>query len=75
VVEEVEIVHGHDLGGRRGGHQQRVQALHDIERLARQGLDRGPLEPVPEYIQQADWNPPIDSGRAGYGCPGQTILP
>jgi hypothetical protein len=58
MVQEVQIVHGDDLRGATGRHQQRVRGVRDVHG-AGQALDRGPPQPVPEEVQQADGQPPV----------------
>jgi len=74
--EKEEIVNGHHLRGAARGHQQRMRRVRDVDG-ARQPFGRRPFAAVPEIVQNADGNPPVDDARARVGGDGRrrTILP
>ena len=63
VIEKVQIVDRHDLRGLPRRNQQRMRGVHDVERPAREPLDRRPVQPVPREVQEPDRHAPIDDRR------------
>lgn len=75
MVQKVEVVHHHQLRGACCGDQQWMQALHDVEGVASQTLDRGPFPPVPGPIQQGNGNSMVRRFRARQDPRSESILP
>jgi hypothetical protein len=46
-----------------GGHEQGMRRVRDVKAPARNSFDRRPPCPVPEQIQQPNWNATVDDGR------------
>ena len=53
MIEEIQIVDGHDLEGAAGRHQQRVSRVGDVDR-PREELGWRPFEPTPGEVEQAN---------------------
>ena len=74
VIEEVEVVDGHDLERPPRRQQQRVRGVCDVDR-SRQPFHRRPLQAMPGEVQHADRDPPVDDDGAGNEIGGRAVLP
>ena len=63
--QKKQIVDGHDLRRPARRHQERMRRMHDIDR-SRQHFRRRPLVAMPEIIQHADGDAPVDHARTGF---------
>jgi hypothetical protein len=60
--QEKQIVDGHHLGGAARRDEERVRGVHDV-RGAGQHFDWGPAEAMPEQVQEAHRDAPVDDSR------------
>ncbi len=74
MIEEVEIVHGHDLTGAAGGHEERVQRVGDVLG-PREALDGRPPEPMPGQVEDPDWDARVDDPAARNPIRRQAVRP
>jgi hypothetical protein len=53
VLQEEQVVDGHDLLRALRGEEQRVRGMGEIERCAHQAIERRPFEPMPRVVEAA----------------------
>ena len=78
MLQEVEVVHHHDLRGVTRRQQERVRRERDVARLADQGFDRRPLDIVPGEVEHPHGNAVIGDtcgGDLGPQAGSRPILP
>jgi hypothetical protein len=74
VIEEVEVMNGHDTCSPAAWDQQRMHRMRDVNASA-EGFDRGPLESMPGVVEHAHRDARIDGACSGYYTAIEPILP